>query len=55
MNGTESIEKKLTRAFVKVAAITAAVAFVALLALIILSNRYSYAYSVWIEPSSIPS
>ncbi len=35
MNGTESIEKKLTRAFVKVAAITAAVAFVALLALII--------------------
>ncbi len=43
MNGTESIEKKLTRSFVKVAAITAAVAFVALLALIILSNRYSYA------------
>ena len=43
MNTTESIEKKLTKSFVKVAAIPAAVALVALLALIILSNRYSYA------------
>jgi Methyl-accepting chemotaxis protein len=43
MNTTESIEKKLTKSFVQVAAITAAVALAALLALIILSNRYSYA------------
>lgn len=43
MNERDSIEKKLTRSFFKVASITAAVAFLALVALIVISNRYSYA------------
>lgn len=43
MNERDSIEKKLTRSFFKVASITAAVALLALVALIVISNRYSYA------------
>ncbi len=43
MNERDSIEKKLTKSFFKVASITAAVAILGLVALIIISNRYSYA------------
>lgn len=43
MNERDSIEKKLTKSFFKVATITAAVAALALIALIIVSSRYSYA------------
>lgn len=43
MNEQESIEKKLTRSFFKVASITASVAILGLIALVIISNRYSYA------------
>lgn len=43
MNEKNSIERKLTRSFFKVSAITAAVAVLALIALIIISSRYSYA------------
>ncbi len=43
MNEQDSIEKKLTKSFFKVASITAAVAVLALIALIIISSRYSYA------------
>lgn len=43
MNERDSIEKKLTKSFFKVATITAAVAALALIALIIISSRYSYA------------
>lgn len=43
MNERDSIEKKLTRSFFKVASITAAVALLGLIALIVISNRYSYA------------
>lgn len=43
MNERDSIEKKLTKSFFKVASITAAVAILSLVALIIVSNRYSYA------------
>lgn len=43
MNEQISIEKKLTRSFFKVASIMAAVSILGLIALIIISNRYSYA------------
>jgi len=43
MNEHDSIEKKLTKSFFKVASISAAVALLGLIALIIISNRYSYA------------
>lgn len=43
MNKQENIEKKLTRSFFKVSAITAGVAVLALVALIVISSRYSYA------------
>lgn len=43
MNESVSIEKKLTRSFFKVASISAAVALFGLIALIVISNRYSYA------------
>lgn len=43
MNEQESIEKKLTRSFFKVSSITASVATLGLIALIVISNRYSYA------------
>ncbi len=43
MNEHDSIEKKLTKSFFQVASITAAVALLTLVALIIFSNRYSYA------------
>lgn len=43
MNKKESIEKKLISSFFKVAIITAAVAVISLIALIAISNRYSYA------------
>ncbi|MDE7297755.1 MAG: MCP four helix bundle domain-containing protein, partial [Lachnospiraceae bacterium] len=43
MNQKESIEKKLTRSFMKVAAIGAAAALVGLVVMIVMSNRYSYA------------
>lgn len=43
MNEQESIEKKLTRSFFKVAAIMTSVAILGLIALIVISNRYSYA------------
>lgn len=44
MNGQqESIEKRLTSSFFKVSAITVAVAALGLLALLVVSNRYSYA------------
>lgn len=43
MNEQESIEKKLTRSFFKVSSITASVAILGLIALIVISNRYSYA------------
>ena len=43
MNKKENIEKKLTYSFFRVAAIIAAVAVVGLVALIVISNRYSYA------------
>ncbi|MDE7416418.1 MAG: MCP four helix bundle domain-containing protein [Lachnospiraceae bacterium] len=43
MNERASIEKKLTRSFLKVASITAAVAILALIALIVISSRYSHA------------
>lgn len=43
MNEHDSIERKLTKSFFKVASITAAAALLGLIALIIISNRYSYA------------
>lgn len=43
MNKKENIEKKLTTSIFKVSLITAAAAILALIALIIISNRYSYA------------
>ncbi len=43
MNKKESIEKKLTVSIFRVCTITAAAALIALIALIIISNRYSYA------------
>ncbi len=43
MNEQESIEKKLTKSFFKVASITASVAILGLIVLIVISNRYSYA------------
>lgn len=43
MNEQASIEKKLTKSFFKVASIMAAVALMVLIALIVISNRYSYA------------
>lgn len=43
MNERASIEKNLTKSFFKVASIPAAVALLGLVALIIISNRYSYA------------
>lgn len=43
MNKKESIEKKLTTSIFKVSLITAAAAIIALIALVIISNRYSYA------------
>lgn len=43
MNKQENIEKRLTKSFVKVASITAAAALLSLLALMIISSRYSYA------------
>jgi len=43
MNEKDSIQKKLTKSFFKSAAITSAVAVLALIALIIVSARYSYA------------
>lgn len=43
MNEQASIEKKLTNSFFKVASIPAAVAILGLIALVIISNRYSYA------------
>ena len=43
MNQQENIEKKLTKSFFKVASITASVAILGLIALIVFSNRYSYA------------
>ncbi|MDE5696770.1 MAG: MCP four helix bundle domain-containing protein, partial [Lachnospiraceae bacterium] len=43
MNERDSIEKKLTRSFFKVASIMAIVSLMALIALIVISNRYSYA------------
>lgn len=43
MNEQASIEKKLTKSFFKVASIMATVALMVLIALIVISNRYSYA------------
>ncbi len=43
MNQQENIEKKLTKSFFKVASITASVAILGLIALVVISNRYSYA------------
>lgn len=43
MNQQENIEKKLTTSIFKVSAITAAAAFLGVIALIIISTRYSYA------------
>lgn len=43
MNKKENIEKKLTASFFKIATIMAAVAILALVVMIIISNRYSYA------------
>ena len=43
MNERENIEKKLTKSFFKVSAITAFAAVLGLIALIVISNRYSYA------------
>ncbi len=43
MKKKENIEKKLTSSFFKVAAIAATAAIVGLIALIVISNRYSYA------------
>ncbi len=43
MKNKENIEKKLTGSFFKVAAIAATAAIVGLIALIVISNRYSYA------------
>lgn len=43
MKEHESIEKRLTGSFVKVSAITVAVAALGLIALLVISNRYSYA------------
>ncbi len=42
-NKKENIEKKLTHSFFQISAITAAAAVVGLIALIVISNRYSYA------------
>lgn len=43
MNKQENIEKKLTRSFFKVSAIMAAAAILGLIAMVVISNRYSYA------------
>ena len=43
MNEKDNIEKKLTKSFFKVSAITAFAAVLGLIALIIISSRYSYA------------
>ena len=43
MNEQASIEHKLTKSFFKVASIPAIVAILSLIALIVISNRYSYA------------
>lgn len=43
MNEHDSIERKLTGSFFKVASIMAAVSILGLIALIVISNRYSYA------------
>lgn len=43
MNEHLSIEKKLTKSFFKVSSMMSAVALLGLIALIIISNRYSYA------------
>lgn len=43
MNEQASIEHKLTKSFFKVASIPAAVALLGLVALVVISNRYSYA------------
>lgn len=43
MNEQDSIEKKLTKSFFKVASITAAVALLTLIAMIVISSRYSRA------------
>lgn len=43
MNQKNNIEKKLVYSFFRVAAITAAVAIICLISLIVISNRYSYA------------
>ncbi len=43
MNEQTSIEQKLTKSFFKVASIPAVVAILSLIALIVISNRYSYA------------
>lgn len=47
MNERNSIEKKLSKSFFEVTAITSAVAVVALIAMIIVSNRYSHALEVY--------
>ena len=43
MNEQVNIEKKLTKSFFKIAAIAAIVSLFTLSALIVISNRYSYA------------
>ena len=43
MDKKENIEKKLTYSFFRVSTITAAAALLALIALLVISNRYSYA------------
>lgn len=43
MNNQENIEKKLTHSFFKVSAIMAATAILGLIAMVVISNRYSYA------------
>ncbi len=43
MNKKVNIEKRLTNSFFKVSIITAVVALVAVMSLVVISNRYSYA------------
>lgn len=43
MFNTEKIEKRLTKSFVMVSAISAIAAIAGLIAVIVISNRYSYA------------
>ena len=43
MNNKENIEKRLTKSFIKVSAISAIAAIAGLIAVILISNRYSYA------------